>query len=250
MKNLIERLENADLEEAKKRTFYFGGDKVQYTGKTEKIYGGKFYEFVYLEGRKKGQKGYTPHAPTDPHPGIGGQREEDVELDEADLSGARSYVRRMKHKGKKEYAGAYLKWLSGGKRGEEPDYHDYGLSVMGKQAVHMGLEGFGFSYFDEDVELTEESIGRRVLEGLLPMKDVRKIGRASDEQTAKLALEVYYGLIERVSNALGPGGEEALNRLANMRRFATGGKDTTGIIRNNVFKAANSLKMKLPSMMF
>lgn len=100
------------------------------------------------------------------------------------------------------------------------------------------------------IELTEESIGRRVLETLLPMKDVRAIGKASDDQTGKLALEVYVELIERVSNALGRDGEEALNRLAQVQRFATGGKDTTGIIRNNVFKAAHALKMKLPSAMF
>lgn len=70
------------LNEGKKgRIFHFKGDKVQYTGKSEKMYGGMFYEFVYLEGHKKGKKGHTPNSPDDRHPGLGGKRE-DVDLDE------------------------------------------------------------------------------------------------------------------------------------------------------------------------
>ena len=73
--------EDVELTEAKGRTFYFKGDKVQYTGKSEKMYGKMFYEFEYLEGRKKGQKGHTPNSPNVRNPGIGDQTE-DVELSE------------------------------------------------------------------------------------------------------------------------------------------------------------------------
>ena len=44
-------------------TFYFKGDKAQYTGKVEEIYGGTFYEFTYLEGHKKGTIGHTSRRP-------------------------------------------------------------------------------------------------------------------------------------------------------------------------------------------
>lgn len=55
--------EDVELSEVKYQTFYFKGDKVQYTGKSEIIYGGMFYEFVYMEGHKKGKIGHTPNPP-------------------------------------------------------------------------------------------------------------------------------------------------------------------------------------------
>lgn len=100
----------------------------------------------------------------------------------------------------------------------------------------------------EGSQLTEESTGRYVMEKLISMADVRKIKKNSDEQTGQLAMEVYVELIERIDKALGREGREAINRLMNRTNFS--GKDTSGIIRNNIFKAANTLKMKLPSMMF
>jgi hypothetical protein len=95
--------------------------------------------------------------------------------------------------------------------------------------------------------LNEESTGRYVLEKILPMSDVRKIRKNSDEQTGQLALEVYAELAERIDKALGRDGGEALNRLMLKSNYM---KDDTGMTRNNIFKAAHSLKMKLPSMMF
>ena len=42
---------------------YWKGDKIEYTGKTEYLYGELFYEFVFLEGHKKGQTGVTEKSP-------------------------------------------------------------------------------------------------------------------------------------------------------------------------------------------
>ena len=36
-----------------KKTTYFKGDKAEYTGKTEELYGGLFYEIKLLEGHLK-----------------------------------------------------------------------------------------------------------------------------------------------------------------------------------------------------
>jgi hypothetical protein len=73
------------------------------------------------------------------------QTEKDVDLNEGNIRGAKAYVRRMRNKGKKEYGGVYLAWLTSGERGEEPYYKDYGLSYMGGQSVRMGLDEFGFA---------------------------------------------------------------------------------------------------------
>jgi len=103
------------------------------------------------------------------------------------------------------------------------------------------------SEVDDDNLLSEETIGREIMEKLLPLRDVRKIGKMSDEQTGKLAIEVYAELTKRITDAIGRDGQEALNRLMHKSNFS---KDDTGLTRNNVFKAANTMKMKLPSMMF
>lgn len=42
---------------------YRGGDKIEFNGKTQKIHGGTFYEYVYLSGPKKGQIGVTQTPP-------------------------------------------------------------------------------------------------------------------------------------------------------------------------------------------
>lgn len=43
---------------------YFKGDKIEYTGKTDDNLYGKFaYEFIYTEGHKKGQTGWTYNTP-------------------------------------------------------------------------------------------------------------------------------------------------------------------------------------------
>ena len=96
-------------------------------------------------------------------------------------------------------------------------------------------------------ELVEASIGWQIMDKLISQKDVRKIRKMSDEQTGKLAVEVYRELLKRIDDALGYEGQEALNRLSKKSNFRP---DDTGLTRNNIFKAAHALKMKLPSMMF
>ena len=49
------------------QTIYHFGDKARYTGKTEIIHGGLFYEIEYMEGHRKGQFIWTARKPAD-HP--------------------------------------------------------------------------------------------------------------------------------------------------------------------------------------
>lgn len=44
-------------------TTYFYGDLAEYTGKSEKLYGGLFYEIRILEGHKQGDLKFTQRAP-------------------------------------------------------------------------------------------------------------------------------------------------------------------------------------------
>jgi hypothetical protein len=68
----------------------------------------------------------------------------------------------------------------------------------------------------------------------------------ADDQTQDLGHEVYDKL--RTKLKLSSGEAEALGRLQDI---ATRGKNwDAALIRNNVFKAAHALKMKLPSMSF
>lgn len=92
--------------------------------------------------------------------------------------------------------------------------------------------------------IAEESIGRWVVDRLLPNANVRKIGKLADPQTGQLAMQVWAELVRRIDAALGAAGEEALNRMIAGSNFE---KDTSGQTRNNVFKAANALGVKLPS---
>lgn len=43
--------------------FYYKGDLAKYTGKSEILYGGKFFEIVLLEGYLKGIKRWTARCP-------------------------------------------------------------------------------------------------------------------------------------------------------------------------------------------
>lgn len=38
-----------------KTTGYFQGDAIHHTGRTETLYGGLFYEVVFVEGHRKGE---------------------------------------------------------------------------------------------------------------------------------------------------------------------------------------------------
>jgi hypothetical protein len=46
-----------------KKTSYRNGDKIEYTGISKVIHGGLFYEFIWLEGKQKGEKGFTQKGP-------------------------------------------------------------------------------------------------------------------------------------------------------------------------------------------
>lgn len=67
-----------------------------------------------------------------------------------------------------------------------------------------------------------------------------------DEQTWQLAMDVYYKLSDdfKVSSAQ----QEAINRLRNCVERGHGMQESEH--RNNIFKAAHALGMKLPSSMF
>jgi len=45
------------------KNFYRNGDLCQYTGNSVMIYGGLFYEFIYLEGINSNKIGHTQHKP-------------------------------------------------------------------------------------------------------------------------------------------------------------------------------------------
>lgn len=45
-------------------TFYRNGDLCEYTGKTEILYGGLFYEFIWVDGHKAGNTGLTGRKPS------------------------------------------------------------------------------------------------------------------------------------------------------------------------------------------
>ena len=104
----------------------------------------------------------------------------------------------------------------------------------------------GFNLGEEEV-LSESEVGMEVMELLIPRKDFHKIGKMSDKQTGQLSKEVYRELADRITKALGNEGREAINRLKHPGNFR---ESPEGMTRNNIFKAAHALKMKLPSMMF
>ena len=88
-----------------------------------------------------------------------------------------------------------------------------------------------------------------VIESILPMRDVAKLHHKmeeQDEQSARLLIDVYNALRARLS--LSDGETEAMNRVTNMVK--SGQNWNADLLRNNIFKAANSLGMKLPSAMF
>lgn len=92
--------------------------------------------------------------------------------------------------------------------------------------------------------------GDSVLDRILPTHDVYKLMQAmekeGDSQSSDLAGEVYQKLAERLT--LTDNEQAALNRLlGSVQRI---GSWDTATQRNNIFKAADLLKIKLPSYMF
>jgi len=88
-----------------------------------------------------------------------------------------------------------------------------------------------------------------LMDYVVPERDMIKLYRRlekEDETTAKLFYEVFSKLQDEMS--LSSGAEEALGRV---RNAVTKGQNwDVGMLRNNIFKAANSLGIKLPHGMF
>lgn len=89
-----------------------------------------------------------------------------------------------------------------------------------------------------------------VLEMILPMPGVlklqRELERSGDEQSSKLIYEIWSKLQDALD--LSRGEQEALSRLRTCVDKAS--QWDPALLRNNIFKAANSLGIRLPSAMF
>jgi len=102
---------------------------------------------------------------------------------------------------------------------------------------------------EEGKESDKKAGSNDVIEYILPMDDMADLYHKlekQDEQSAKLLMEVYNVLRETLK--LSSGENEAMSRVRGM--VTRGQFWDAGLLRNNVFKAAHSLGMKLPSMMF
>lgn len=80
-----------------------------------------------------------------------------------------------------------------------------------------------------------------VIEEIIAMNDLLKLESKVDEQTWDLAVEVYQKLEDALE--LKGGQREALTRL----RDSIFSRSQPSLHRNNIFKAANALGIKLPS---
>jgi hypothetical protein len=91
--------------------------------------------------------------------------------------------------------------------------------------------------------------GWDILRQLANYDDVVRVHRSlsgADDQSAKLLREVMDKLAKELK--ISSGAKEALSRLVWIAK--NGLKADPALLRNNIFKAAHSLKLKLPSMMF
>jgi len=98
----------------------------------------------------------------------------------------------------------------------------------------------------EDVELTEGSEASQMMTDFLGSDFSKKLRKAvgDDNQSRELAVQVYMELVKRLGKVVDRDFVAAMNRLRNATRLKDAGA------RNMIFKAANELGMKLPSMMF
>lgn len=94
---------------------------------------------------------------------------------------------------------------------------------------------------------TANRSGMEILWSVVDRKQVvaiqRTLLKAQDKQSADLLREVLTNLGGRLD--LDRGGQDALGRVSNLNP-----NSDPANLRNQVFKAANSLGMRLPSMMF
>jgi hypothetical protein len=82
--------------------------------------------------------------------------------------------------------------------------------------------------------------------GQNPLLAVHRRLSKEDKQSADLLYKVMSALMDKLD--LDRGASEALSRLQGIVK--NGSRWNAGLLRNNVFKAANSLGIKLPSGMF
>lgn len=120
---------------------------------------------------------------------------------------------------------------------------DKAIHLANEAIVAEGRRAGAFSGFSGELV----GVGADIMERLVPAKQVRKIRKLSDDQTGELAVRVWWELARRIDEALGREGQGALSRLMLQSNFQ---KDTTGLTRNNIFKAANVLGIELPSHFF
>ena len=101
---------------------------------------------------------------------------------------------------------------------------------MNKQA---GMEGL-------------DVINALILQGPSTFPRAFKAIKLGDEQAAELFYQVYKELAERLN--LKPGDQEGLQRF--LQVIANAQQWDTGLLRNNIFKAANAMGIPLPSHAF
>jgi hypothetical protein len=100
---------------------------------------------------------------------------------------------------------------------------------------------------EEEEEMSES--GRNIFYKIVPEKELIQLYDKlykEDKQSAELLVEVVQKLQEHLN--ISREAEAALSRV--MLTVNRGPKWDASLIRNNVFKAANSLEMDLPSHMF
>jgi len=97
----------------------------------------------------------------------------------------------------------------------------------------------------ELVAVARELTARQsLIDAVLDQRKLAKLRKQMDEQTYDLMVDVYDKLSDDL--ALTSGQQEAINRL----QMSMEGRYQPDMHRNNIFKAAHALGMKLPSMMF
>lgn len=117
---------------------------------------------------------------------------------------------------------------------------------MSKLLAGLGMLGAALAGSRKGV--ARES-GRRAFYKFVDNHELMKVYERlmkEDEQSAKLLLDVVQELQDRLD--IDTGANEALSRVVGVAR--NGKHWDIGLLRNNIFKAANSLEMELPSHMF
>lgn len=97
----------------------------------------------------------------------------------------------------------------------------------------------------EATDKTAQSMGKQIFQSLVDIKKMYAARKAADEQTAQLLREIMIKLSEELEPR-NRGVERAINRLNNAISRPT----TPDNLRNQVFKVADELGMRLPSGMF